>query len=228
MKSQLPTLKLEIELWAKRRLVIGIDEVGRGALAGLITVGAVCFPNVIPDSIRDPEKLDSSFCWNDKLMSLGINDSKKLSPRKREELVKIIKKIAVTATSSCSVAIINKIGIVAATHQAARAAVKKIRKKLHTIGNRHACSLLLDGSINIDGFTGIIHGDGISLSIAAASIIAKVARDRYMVKLSKQYTGYHWQENKGYGTKKHIKAIKKYGKTKMHRELFIRRFLTGG
>ena len=222
LKKVLPDFRYEKSFWKRGYYVIGVDEVGRGALAGPLTVGAVCFNNIFLNSVNEIEKL-------------GINDSKKLSAAKREILAKIIKSSALGhATVSINPAIINRVGIVKATQMAIRGSIKKLINKLaNSVINRQRNSnyfLLLDAfyvkyikNIGLKNQLAIVKGDQKSISIAAASIIAKVERDHTMIKLDHKYPIYLWKRNKGYGTKKHINAIKKFGKSTLHRDLFLRK-----
>ena len=175
--------------------VCGFDEVGRGAIAGPVVVSSVVFYNYsnIPD---------------------GIKDSKKISAIKRLILFKKIKSIASVGLGIVMPDIIDKIGISKATDLAAQQSIPqhlKIKKNL------------LDGNIKIDtknSVVNIIKGDENYVSIAAASIIAKVTRDKIMVNENKENNKYKWDKNKGYGTKDHLLAIKNYGITKFHRKSF--------
>ncbi len=211
MKRTLPDLSFEKKLWQKGFIVVGVDEVGRGALAGPVLVGAVCL-----------DKRNS-------LEGYGINDSKKVSPRKREKLAKIIKKGALAyATAASSATKINRLGIVAATQMAIRRAVRIVRKKT----NYRPIYVLIDAfyvkyiqGVGLKKQKAIVHGDALSLSIAASSIVAKVERDNLMKRLHIRYRYYHWSKNKGYGTKDHVGAILKYGKTRQHRDLYLRKIL---
>ena len=175
--------------------VCGFDEVGRGAIAGPVVVASVVFYNYsnIPD---------------------GIKDSKKISASKRLILFKIIKRIASVGLGIVMPNIIDKIGISKATNLAAQ---QSIPQHLRVKKN------LLDGNIKITTNTNIeniIKGDENYVSIAAASIIAKVTRDEIMVKKNKENNKYKWDKNKGYGTKDHLLAIKNYGITNFHRKSF--------
>lgn len=262
INTKLPDFSHEKNLWEKGYLVIGVDEVGRGCLAGPLMVGAVCFPSFINDKsiVQNSETGNDIYCESSipvDLSNIGINDSKLLSKMKREYLAKIITKNALfCATGQVSVGIINKKGIVAATEIAMRKAIKSIMQKVETgkqqqisskqkiasslqeEKNMHSTNYLLHSTnyylladafrikylrgIGLKNQEAIIHGDRISISIAAASIIAKVARDALMEKLSLKYPIYLWHKNKGYGTREHIEALKKHGKTPLHRDLFIR------
>lgn len=209
--SNLPNLREEKKLWKDNYLVIGIDEVGRGAFAGPLLLAGVVF-NPSSNHI--------------KLASYGIKDSKKLSPKKRVELSKIIKKTALFHHhSTISVRRINRIGIGKATHMGVRRIIKRTRKEYPN----KKIFLLMDAfeikyvkGLGLKNQKAIIKGDEKVLSIAAASIIAKVKRDSLMRKLHKLYPSYGWYSNKGYGTLSHRKAIKKLGTTVIHREAFIR------
>jgi len=244
--NSLPTLEHEIELWKKGYIVIGIDEVGRGAFAGPLFVGGVVFPpttNNPSTSRRNSERIKY-------LESLGINDSKKLKPNERKTLAKVIQKESLAYhISKINVARINRIGIGKATFCAMRDVVNNLRETLRTVhlepphpvplprgrgnmGEGDKIFVLVDGfyvkylnGIGLKNQRGIVHGDEISLSIAAASIIAKVARDNHMRKLSAKYKVYGWGRNKGYGTAEHRKALLKFGKTKFHRLDFIEGFV---
>ena len=209
-----PNLNNEIELWSKGFTVIGIDEVGRGAFAGPLFAAGVVFT---------PTKNQKLIT---KLLSYGINDSKKLSATNREALDKVIRKVAYAFyISQISVAEINRIGIGKANMKAMRKVVKNLIPKIQAPSAKRQVFVLVDG-LKVKKFRGvaqrsIIGGDSISLSIAAASIIAKVARDKYMRELSEQYTEFAWDENKGYGTLEHRSILKLHGPTIHHRTQFV-------
>lgn len=192
-----PSFKFERPLWNKGyNLIAGLDEVGRGAFAGPVVAAAVILPK--------------DFKIN------GINDSKKLTHKKRAELSKYIKKHS-NSYVICKVGIkfINKHGIGKATEKAFLNCIKRINKVEY---------LLIDGykikKYGSNNQMGIIHGDSLSVSIAAASIIAKVYRDNFMTKLHNKFPEYNFLENKGYGTKKHRDAIRKHGLSEIHRTSF--------
>ncbi|MBR0148588.1 MAG: ribonuclease HII [Lachnospiraceae bacterium] len=177
--------------------ICGIDEVGRGPLAGPVVAGAVILP-------RDCE-------------ILYLNDSKQLSAGKREELTEIIKEKAVAwATAEVSHEIIDEINILNATYEAMRRAIAALGVKP---------DFLLNDAVTIPGVDmgqcPIIKGDAKSVSIAAASIVAKVTRDAKMEEYDKLYPGYGFASNKGYGSSEHIKAIKELGPCPIHRRSFI-------
>lgn len=174
----------------------GIDEVGRGALAGPLVVACVSF-----------KKYSN--------VPFYITDSKRTSLEKRKQLFFLIKKTSFVSYSFIFSSIIDQVGISKATEMACCNAVKKNRKNLDLI--------LLDGNIKLNlniKLRNIIKGDSNYVSIAAASIIAKYVRDRYMKFISMRYSKYLWSKNVGYGTKEHLKALKKYGITKFHRKTF--------
>ncbi|MBE6008712.1 MAG: ribonuclease HII [Lachnospiraceae bacterium] len=179
-------------------LIGGIDEVGRGPLAGPVAAACVVL------------KRDSRI--------VGINDSKKLSAARREELCAIIKDEAVSwGVGIVSPAVIDDINILQATYEAMRTAVKNM--------GIHPEYVLADAvtipSLGIPQ-KGIIKGDAKSMSIAAASIVAKVERDAIMDEYAKIYPEYGFDSNKGYGSSEHIEAIKKYGLTPIHRLSFVK------
>lgn len=190
---------LEQELYEKGfTTVCGVDEAGRGPLCGPVVAAAVILPL--------------------NLQIEGLNDSKKLSPKKREILFDIICSSAVDyAIAYATVEEINQTDILSATMLAMRRAVSALKTK-----TEHA---LIDGNV-ARGFeiptTKVIHGDAISPSIAAASILAKVTRDRICIELDALYPEYGIAKHKGYGTKEHIDALKRLGPTPIHRTKFIR------
>lgn len=206
-----PDFSEEIQLWSNGiSLVVGADEVGRGAFAGPVVAAAVIFPPI------------GNFANTHLVNDIKIDDSKKLTIKERIEAELWIKKNSLAwGVGECPAVKINTIGIVKATQIAFRRAIKSLNKKPEF--------LLVDGyylpfvkGLKRNNQKAIIRGDGKSLSIASASILAKVYRDGFMRCLSKKYKEYYWDKNSGYGTKDHIKAIQQYGITKYHRKLFIR------
>ena len=178
--------------------ICGIDEVGRGPLAGPVVAGAVILPK------------DCNILY--------LNDSKQLSEKKREELYEVIMEKAIsTGLGFVSPQRIDEINILQATYEAMREAIGKLDPKP---------DLLLNDAVTIPKVSirqiPIIKGDAKSISIAAASIIAKVTRDRLMVKYDEVYPEYGFASNKGYGANMHIEALKKYGPTPIHRKSFIK------
>ncbi len=212
-----PHFDYEKKYWHKDYAVLGIDEVGRGCLAGPITVGCIEFSPLITAENQL------------KLVSAGVRDSKQLSAKKRQDLMGVIKEFSTfVATESSDVEIINSKGI----EYALKIAIANIVLRYKKEHPENKILLLVDGRgiANIPYINDIerfhlIGGDGISVSIAAASIVAKVTRDQYMDNLS-GHELYGWQSNKGYGTKKHCEAIAKYGLTIHHRSLFVRNILS--
>lgn len=177
--------------------IAGVDEVGRGPLAGPVCAAAVILPAGV--------EID------------GVNDSKKLTEKKRELLFDIIAQKALAwSVSFVEPEIIDEINIRQATHRAMEQAVSDLKIK--------PGFLLVDGNDKIPfsvPSTYIVKGDAKSLSIAAASIMAKVTRDRYMVEMSEKYPEYFFEKHKGYGTAAHMDAIRKHGLTPLHRRSFI-------
>ena len=179
-----------------KEITAGVDEVGRGSLIGPVYAAAVILNNSI-----DKKKL---------------KDSKKISKTNREILEKYIKKNSYWAIGSASKIEIEKFNILNASLLAMKRAVKKLKKKPTLV--------LIDGNkipeIKNYKLKSIIKGDQKISEISAASIIAKVSRDRFVTNLSKNFKKYNWAKNAGYGTKDHMVAIKKYGITKFHRKTF--------
>lgn len=187
--------------YAAYSYICGIDEVGRGPLAGPVVAGAVILP-------KDCE-------------ILYLNDSKQLSEKKREELYDVIMEKAVsTGLGFVAPERIDEINILQATYEAMREAVAKLSPQP---------DLLLNDAVTIPQVSikqvPIIKGDAKSISIAAASIIAKVTRDRLMVQYDSVFPEYGFAANKGYGAAAHIEALKKYGPTPIHRKSFIKNFI---
>ena len=179
----------------------GIDEVGRGPLAGPVVAGAVILP-------KDD-------------MILYLNDSKKLSEKKREMLYdEIMNRAVATGIGMASPARIDEINILQATYEAMRMAIDNLKVRP---------DILLNDAVTIPQVdilqVPIIKGDAKSISIAAASIIAKVTRDRLMVEYDKVLPGYDFASNKGYGTKAHIAGLKELGPTPIHRRSFIHNYV---
>jgi len=178
------------------RVIAGVDEVGRGSLVGPVYAAAVILKHSI----------------NKKL----LKDSKKLSKKKREILAQYIKKNSIWAIGKASISEIEKENILQASLMAMKRAILKLKKKPSIV--------LIDGNklpkIENYKLKFIIKGDQKIPSISAASIIAKVARDDFISKLSIRYKGYSWSQNYGYGTKQHLRAIKKFGATIHHRKTF--------
>tara|TARA_Y100000590_G_scaffold285911_1_gene321705 strand:- start:54 stop:623 length:570 start_codon:yes stop_codon:yes gene_type:complete len=179
-----------------KRIIAGVDEVGRGSLIGPVYAAAVIL--------------------NKNINKKKIKDSKKLTKIKREILAKYIKKNSKWAIASASLKEVEKINILNASLLAMKRAIKKLKIKPKLV--------LIDGnkSPEIKNYLikTVVKGDQKIKEISAASIIAKVSRDKLMNRISKKFKKYKWDLNAGYGTKDHIKAIRKYGITKFHRKTF--------
>ncbi len=202
-RKRLDGMKIYEKKYEDSGLICGIDEAGRGPLAGPVVAGAVILP-------KDCE-------------ILYLNDSKKLSPAKREALYdEIMEKALAVGVGMASPARIDQINILQATYEAMRTAVAKLGV---------TPDILLNDAVTIPGIgirqVPIIKGDAKSVSIAAASIIAKVTRDRLMAEYDRILPGYGFARHKGYGSKEHIEAIQTLGPTPIHRKSFIKNF-TGG
>ncbi|MCI9601653.1 MAG: ribonuclease HII [Lachnospiraceae bacterium] len=198
--DRLENMRLYEKKYESCGLICGIDEAGRGPLAGPVVAGAVILP-------RDCQ-------------ILYLNDSKKLTARRRELLYEeIMEKALAVGTGVVSHARIDEINILQATYEAMRQAIEKLGM---------APDILLNDAVTIPEVTlkqvPIIKGDAKSVSIAAASVIAKVTRDRMMVEMDQKYPGYGFASNKGYGSAAHIASIREMGPCEIHRKTFIRNF----
>lgn len=187
------TQEFEAKYWAQNKLVLGLDEAGRGPMAGPCVVVGVIFPKGYDNDL--------------------IDDSKKLSVKKRQEIVKMIYDDALEyGVGIIPVEDIDRLNI----YQATKVAMEAIAHDLD-------CDVVLTDALPIDvnkETESIIKGDARSISIAAASIIAKTIRDQIMIEYDKKYPEYGFKNHKGYGTKKHKEAILKYGRTPIHRKSF--------
>ncbi|MEZ3504959.1 MAG: ribonuclease HII [Lachnospiraceae bacterium] len=199
--ARIEGLKVYEREYEEYGLVCGIDEAGRGPLAGPVVAGAVILPR------------DSRILY--------LNDSKKLTEKRRELLYdEIMEKAVAVGIGVVGRERIDEINILQATYEAMREAVKKL----------DPCpDVLLNDAVTIPGIlkmqVPIIKGDAKSVSIAAASIVAKVTRDRMMAEMDKKYPGYSFASNKGYGSAAHIAALKKLGPCEIHRRTFIKNFV---
>lgn len=215
-----PDFKFEEKLWEKGFTVIGIDEVGRGAFAGPVGVGGVMFDPKMGARERK------------KLLDLGINDSKKLTKKKREYLSSKIKEIALSyEICLIEVSLVNKLGVGKATFEGMRRVVEKLKNRMQPLRQAQNKKEKINYYALVDGFeipgfedpqSGIVYGDSLSISIAAASIIAKVERDSLMKEYSAQFPFYGFDKNKGYGTLYHRTAISKFGISSLHRTDFCK------
>ena len=202
--SRLEGMKEFEKKYACCQYICGVDEAGRGPLAGPVAAGAVILP-------KDCD-------------ILYLNDSKQLSEKKREELFDVIMEKAVcVGVGFASPERIDEINILQATYEAMREAVGKLSP---------GPDILLNDAAMIPGISirqvPIIKGDAKSISIAAASIIAKVSRDRLMVEYDKVFPGYGFASHKGYGARQHIEALKQLGPSPIHRRSFIKNFISTG
>lgn len=206
MTEELERLKKMHEFedkYSEYEYIAGIDEAGRGPLAGPVVAASVILP-------KDCE-------------ILYLNDSKQLSAKRRDELFDEIKQKAIAyGIGIVSQGRIDDINILQATYEAMREAIGRMSEKQNP-------DLLLVDAVHIPDVdikqVGIVKGDAKSVSIAAASILAKVTRDRFMVEMDKLYPEYGFASHKGYGSKFHIEAIKKYGASPIHRQTFIKNFV---
>lgn len=199
-------LELERNLWERGFIMVaGTDEVGRGPLAGPVVAACVVFPRTVNGKQFTIDSLE------------GVNDSKKLTSAKREEMFELIKKNALeVGVGIVGEKEIDQINILNASLTAMRLAVDKLKNLPDFI--------LVDGNQKIPNLPlpqmPVVKGDSLSLTVAAASIIAKVTRDRIMLKYHQMYPEFCFAENKGYGTKTHIRALKTFGPCEIHRRSF--------
>ncbi len=210
LREKLQTMQVyERELRAAgKRYIAGVDEVGRGPLAGPVVAACVILP----------EDFDV----------LGVDDSKKLSEKKREQLYDAILSEALAyGIGMQDNASIDEINILEATKEAMRCAILEAEQALRAKTGCGIDHILIDAltlrEVAIPQ-TGIVKGDGASLSIAAASILAKVTRDRMMIEYDSIYPGYAFAKNKGYGTKAHYEGLQAQGMTPIHRRSFLKNF----
>ncbi len=207
--------KVEKELYEQKNLIYiaGIDEAGRGPLAGPVVVACALMPQ--------------------NSMIEGVNDSKKIAEKKREKIYDLITEEAISyGVGIIGQREIDEINILQATKKGLTIAIKDMEQKLEQkpeLGITKPDAILVDAltKIDTDGipYKSIIHGDAISYSIACASIIAKVTRDRIMREWDEVYPEYGFSKHKGYGTAAHIQAIKEYGPCPLHRRSFIKNFI---
>lgn len=192
--------ELENEIYAEGfSLICGVDEAGRGPLAGPVYAAAVILPR---DAVIE-----------------GLNDSKKLTEKKREALFDVITERALTyGIASASVEEIEKLNILNATFLAMNRAIDKLdpAPELALIDGNRSTGIAMPSRC-------VVKGDSRCADIAAASILAKVSRDRYMLTLAEKYPQYHFEQHKGYGTKLHYEALKEYGPSPEHRPSFLRK-----
>ena len=201
MAAQVPTLRFERALWrAGAERVVGVDEVGVAPTCGAVVAAAVI---VRPTVRRIP----------------GVRDSKTLSAQQRERLAPLIRRQAVAvAIGAASVAEIDRLNIYHATHLAMRRAIARLGPHDHVLvdGNRIA-----GFEAAVGPYTSVVDGDAKVYTIACASVVAKVVRDRMMARLAARYPGYGWERNQGYATLEHRLAIRSLGLTPFHRRSFL-------
>ncbi len=207
LRKRLIELKeYENDLYAKgARFIGGVDEVGRGPLAGPVVAACVVLPADFD--------------------VLGVDDSKKLSEKKREELFHSIRSKALAwGVGTVGPETIDEINILQATKRAMREGIRRADEMLMELAGERTDYIIIDG-LKIDGLEksqlSLIKGDQKSVSVAAASILAKVTRDRLMIEYDEKYPGYAFARNKGYGTKAHYEGIEKLGITSIHRRSFL-------
>jgi ribonuclease HII len=196
--------------------LIGTDEVGRGCLAGPVVAAAVILPDIKPGSAMAKSLHE-------------LNDSKKLTFPQRERLALILQDICIWAIAEASPAEINEINILHASLLAMKRAITELSNKTKTYFDDKSTLVLIDGNKTIRdlslGQKAVIDGDAKSASIAAASIIAKVYRDRLMINLSQSFPAFNWHRNKGYGSLTHRNALRQLGMTEWHRRVFCEKIL---
>ena len=197
MMAEVDVLAYERELWAEGRVVAGLDEAGRGAWAGPVVAAAVILP-------PEPERVLDALA--------GVDDSKRLSPAARERLYDRIREVAATAVGVIPPDVIDAIGILNATYRAMRAALAALAQQPDALLIDYLPRPLGDWPQQR-----LVRGERASLSIAAASIVAKVHRDRLMVELDARYPGYGFARHKGYGTREHRRALDALGPCPIHR-----------
>lgn len=209
-KQEIKSKKLFDYDLSLQKTIIGTDEAGRGCGAGGVFAAAVYFNNLTKDLIHELAIL---------------NDSKKLSKKHREEIFDIIQNNTINSVICIEVEEIERINILNASLKAMNLACSNVINQINT--TEKDLLVLVDGNRLIRQFDypqqPIIKGDGTSASIAAASILAKVSRDRYMDKLNEEFPQYKWSDNAGYLTKEHMSLIDKYGVSPYHRPSYLRK-----
>jgi len=202
------------------KYIIGVDEVGRGPVAGPVAVGVIAYEISQKKFLR--EKIPQA------------KDSKKMTEKRREEVFEILQELKkdkkiFAKVSFVSAKQIDRFGIVPSIQKAMNSSMEKIFSEIEVGENFENIILKLDGGLKFDekvkNQETIIRGDDKEFSIALASIVAKVVRDGEMVKMAKKYPNYFLEKHKGYGTKAHREAIKKYGLSEIHRRTFLKKFL---
>lgn len=226
MKRVLPTFAEEEKLWRRGCALIGTDEVGMGPLAGPVIAAAVY---IQPPGAKDDVE---------ELLGLGVRDSKLVSPKKRERIFQVLTAHSRVrwAAGQVDEKLIDRINILEAGLQAMRQAVTQvvatITKEFPSYGSEENLFVMVDGRNIIPDLImnqkSVIDGDAKIFSIAAASIIAKVLRDRLMCEYAKKYPEYQFEKHKGYGTKLHYALLKKHGISPLHRRSFLKKMVSTG
>ena len=192
---------------AMNKYIIGIDEVGRGPLAGPVTVCAAAIPRGMKFTPLEN--------------GVRLNDSKKLTAKSREAWVRKLRKIGITfAITSVSSMVIDRVNISRAANLAVKRSLKKLTEERGIPIKRSV--VFLDGGLFIEGGRTMIRADQKINAVRAASVLAKVHRDRYMKKLSTRYPAYGFENHVGYGTRAHLAAIKRHGLSPVHRKTFCK------
>lgn len=215
---QLPTFEYENRLAGQGFILIGIDEAGRGPLAGPVVAAAVLFKSA---DFEIPEGREKEFTL--------IRDSKKLSETQRETVFALVQEFFHVGVGVISAETIDRVNILQATFLAMKAAITNLQQTTNNLRQLNNIAmkpwkLLIDGNQEIPNVSlqqeAIVDGDGLVKSIAAASIIAKVTRDRLIILADHKYPAYGFARHKGYGTREHMEALRKYGPTPIHRKSF--------
>lgn len=212
-KAMIPTFEKELLIVEQSKMLpVGVDEVGRGPLAGPVVAAAVLYKD---QSFMVPNELEKEFLW--------IRDSKKLSEKKREAMAEFIREHFFVGVGIVSAETIDRVNILQATFLAMKSAVTDLKKHL-SFEQQNNMYLLLDGNQLLPSFSGaqeaVVKGDSTVRSIAAASIIAKVIRDHICDEYEALYPQYGFAQHKGYGTKVHLDALRHLGATPVHRQSF--------
>jgi ribonuclease HII len=209
---ELPTFFLEQREAKKCLAAVGVDEAGRGPLAGPVVAAAALYKDT---SFFVPVEQEKEFSF--------IRDSKKLSEKKRELMYEFICEHFYVGVGIVSPETIDRVNILEATFLAMKAAITDVKRKLPK-EMQNNLYILIDGNQKLPNFSGeqeaIVKGDGKVRSIAAASIIAKVTRDRIIIGYDQVYPGYGFAAHKGYGTQQHMEALQRFGPTPVHRQSF--------
>ncbi len=213
MHMNVPTFELEAKRSEQRFVPIGIDEAGRGPLAGPVVAAAVLYKSA---DFKIPEGREKEFAL--------IRDSKKLSEKQRETAFALVQEFFHVGVGIISAETIDRVNILQATFLAMKAALSNLERVAELRGKESALILLIDGNQELPNLSlkqeTVVEGDSKVRSIAAASIIAKVTRDRLIILADHEFPAYGFARHKGYGTKEHMDALRKYGPTPIHRKSF--------